>query len=365
MKTAPTFVWAASQGLAACIQALCDAGEDVNQQARSDGARPLFIAAQHGHADCVRVLCCEHAYVNHCMTDGTTPLFIAAQNGHADCIQALCDEKAAVNQGLNDGTTSLHAAAQRGHTDCVRALCVAGAAVNVVRVGGTSPLYAAVQEGQVDCAQVLLEAGADVNQATNDGVTPLDITTQEGVVTQSLGHLGCASLLSSRGGRRGKLVHRSDDCCATPGSQRMGETVAPGGDNEPGVGVVVVRGMGVDPSRTGMGPCFSCGVGCEEHVEEEGMLICGICGAVVDSAPGASEEPGGFEDADFEQANCPKPDEAGLSSEEEEAAAGAEPAREALGTAVHSSEGACAVHRFERLQQRLALSEAETAASFM
>ena len=54
-------------------------GANVNQ-AKQNGATPLFVAAQEGHLEVVRALVTElGANVNQANQDGATPLFVAAQ----------------------------------------------------------------------------------------------------------------------------------------------------------------------------------------------------------------------------------------------------------------------------------------------
>eukprot|EP00966_Prymnesium_polylepis_P056409 1305082-Prymnesium_polylepis.1 len=55
---------------------------------------PLYLAAQEGHALCLRLLVDAKANVDAAADDGTSPMFIAAQKGHAPCLQLLIDAKA-------------------------------------------------------------------------------------------------------------------------------------------------------------------------------------------------------------------------------------------------------------------------------
>jgi hypothetical protein len=74
----------------------------------------------------VRVLCLAPgacgAAVNQATQDGATPLFIAAQIGHAAVVQLLVKEcgGAAVNQATQNGGTPLHAAAHQGHGEIAK-----------------------------------------------------------------------------------------------------------------------------------------------------------------------------------------------------------------------------------------------------
>merc|ERR1712216_437506 len=63
---------------------LLEAGCDKDK-AYEDGATPAYIAAQKGHADCLRLLLEAGCDKDKAREDCWTPAFIAAQNGHADC----------------------------------------------------------------------------------------------------------------------------------------------------------------------------------------------------------------------------------------------------------------------------------------
>ena len=70
------------------MRALIEAGADVNQ-ARDDGAKPLYIAAQQGHEAIVRALMELGADVNKETDNGATPLLIAAQKGFTAIVQII------------------------------------------------------------------------------------------------------------------------------------------------------------------------------------------------------------------------------------------------------------------------------------
>ena len=55
--------------------------EAAVNQARTNGATPLYIAALKGHLPAVPLLLDRGAAVNQAKTDGATPLYIAAQEG--------------------------------------------------------------------------------------------------------------------------------------------------------------------------------------------------------------------------------------------------------------------------------------------
>ena len=60
---------------------------DVDLAQSDHGATALLLAAQGGYVDCVNALLDAGADINRATTTaGNTPVFIAAQNGHADVI---------------------------------------------------------------------------------------------------------------------------------------------------------------------------------------------------------------------------------------------------------------------------------------
>ncbi|MTI11713.1 ankyrin repeat domain-containing protein, partial [Sansalvadorimonas verongulae] len=95
--------------------------------------------------------------------DGATPLFMASQNGHARVVQILVNtEGVDVNQGPDYGITPLFIASQEGHTEVVEILVnTEGVNANPVQDDGATPLFQASQEGHAEVVQTLLDAGAN------------------------------------------------------------------------------------------------------------------------------------------------------------------------------------------------------------
>ena len=87
----------------------------------ADGATPLYVAAQAGHAEVVRYLRGAGARADEALcTGGATPLIAAAQLGHTGCgtkplLRKPCPPRARV---------PLHRRAD-GALQCVLALCLA------------------------------------------------------------------------------------------------------------------------------------------------------------------------------------------------------------------------------------------------
>ncbi|CAE7819882.1 Ank2 [Symbiodinium sp. KB8] len=195
-------------------------------KAEENGGTPLFIAAQNGQLEVVRLLLEASADQDKALEDGATPLFIAAQQGQlevarrlleasADKDKARQDGSADKDKALENGATPLYIAAEKEQLAVVRLLLEASADKDKAEEnGGTplfitasadqdkafedgaTPLFIAAQQGQLEVARRLLEASADKDKASADkdkalakadkdkglkvGATPLFIAAQNG-----------------------------------------------------------------------------------------------------------------------------------------------------------------------------------------
>jgi ankyrin repeat protein len=137
---------AAASGTVAIMQALVDAGADVNAR-NSRAATALHWAAA------------DEAKVKLLLLNG-----------------------AAVDAKTVEGRTALYAAATLpGGAAAVRHLLEAGADVNAATLIGATPLFPAVNVS-AEMTRLLLEKGADVNRATLSGVTPIMFTRDAAIV---------------------------------------------------------------------------------------------------------------------------------------------------------------------------------------
>ena len=123
--------------------------------------RPIYFAAQRGHADAVAYLLGVGAPPD-AMTDFGSALQIAARNNHADIVNMLLDQGADPNtRGGDFGNAPIHDAAERGAMDAARILLKRGADVNVRRSTGDQPaIHLAVRKGRSEMVALLLENGA-------------------------------------------------------------------------------------------------------------------------------------------------------------------------------------------------------------
>ena len=124
------------------------------------GKTALFMAAQNGHLEVVRLLIEAGADKAAAHSTGATAVFIAAQNGHLEVVRLLIEAGADKDAVKNNGGTALQIAAHNGHLEVVRFLLEAGADKDAARTDGATALFMAYQNGHVEVVQLLREAGA-------------------------------------------------------------------------------------------------------------------------------------------------------------------------------------------------------------
>jgi ankyrin repeat protein len=174
---------AATNGDAAAIARLLDAGEDANALLTAEGESVLMLTAQTGNADAVKVLLNRGADPNTQQLRGQTALMWAAAEGHAGVVKLLLARGADPNLSSTastrperrppGGMTALLFASRQGKLEAARALLDGGADINKAGADNTSALLIAVVNGHYDLASLLLERGADPNVADATGRTPL------------------------------------------------------------------------------------------------------------------------------------------------------------------------------------------------
>jgi cytohesin len=207
---------AVTVGDLAGVQALLDAGADVNAKDEND-MTALHYAAEYGHEEIVELLLAKEADVNAKANDGKTPLdmangatadrlrthgghsgsiHVSARDGDLAGVQALLDIGADVNAKDVEGWAPLHYSARNGHEEIVELLLAKGADVNVkdeseeTAVGenveaaaiichdtghhhGAPSIHVPARDGDLSGVQELLDDGADVNAKDEHGWTAL------------------------------------------------------------------------------------------------------------------------------------------------------------------------------------------------
>ncbi|MBX3709543.1 MAG: ankyrin repeat domain-containing protein [Gammaproteobacteria bacterium] len=143
-----------------------------------DSSTPLYVAAQNGHADMVRLLAESEANVECGFSGGYTPLYVASQNGDHAVVEVLCQFKPNYNHISPNGSVALYVAAQNGHTEVVRLLCKQPSCDVDITYKRYTPLYIACQKGHLSNVKVLLEHGANINHQAHRNATPLHVAVR-------------------------------------------------------------------------------------------------------------------------------------------------------------------------------------------
>jgi ankyrin repeat protein len=174
---------AATNGNAAMLRALLDAGADPNS-ATPGGETALMTAARTGRPDAVALLLDRGANVNAASAGrAQTAVMWAVTENHPDIVKLLAARGADIN-GRTTVTTP------KGEYVPARAGGASGNGIIRQRAlptadGGMTPLLFAVRDGNVGMTRLLLEFGADVNQASGNHTSPLLIALLNGQVAMA------------------------------------------------------------------------------------------------------------------------------------------------------------------------------------
>lgn len=165
---------AGSEGDAASVRALLDAGANVN--ARGGGETPVLMFAVLNNVEVVRVLLDRGAEVNAPDVNGKTALHDAAFWGKGEIAELLIARGAEVNAKNIDGETPLAIAAYKGERKIAELLIAKGAEVNCKDNLKKTPLHSAAYQGNKEVVDLLVARGADVNAETDEGLPALSFT---------------------------------------------------------------------------------------------------------------------------------------------------------------------------------------------
>jgi hypothetical protein len=184
----------------------------VNQATTDNGATPLFMAAQEGYVEIVRVLLEHGALVDTAPTDNSSPLVMAVGEGYPEVVQLLLEHGADATQAFSPGQgpeemgphiTAMHVAADRGRLDEIQLLAVFGAdtipntnkedAANNV---GATPRAIATQNGHAAVAKwfgavegwspLQIAAGCRLHRAAAVAIKLEKVDPERGGVTNML-----------------------------------------------------------------------------------------------------------------------------------------------------------------------------------
>ena len=205
--------WAASRGHTAAVEALLDAGAEIDRVTPA-GHTALMLAASNGHADTVRELLKKDASPHLKNNEGDTVPALAARNRHDKVCMYLYWYKDYIDKydtgdvqarnvplirGRENGLTqqqkddALMKAVTNGDKGIAseliaKHLLAAGANVNAEDEAGKPALMVAIDMGHTHVVQVLLDHGANIDHALQTGWRPLNSAAKAG-------NMGLASLL--------------------------------------------------------------------------------------------------------------------------------------------------------------------------
>ncbi len=165
---------AAACGYEATVNALVDAGADLEAAEARRGERPMHQAASEGKADMVRLLVKRGAAIEGRDGRNGTPLLIATIAGKADVIRTLAKLGADMNPRDVNGDTPLHYLARwaKDWTSSVTMYSI----VNGKKVQLENPQYGYHCEN----VRLLIELGADPAARNSAGQTPHDLAVAAG-----------------------------------------------------------------------------------------------------------------------------------------------------------------------------------------
>ena len=154
--------WAVKNGNKEIVEYLINNGADINGKTFCP---PLSWAAIYNQPDMALLLIKKGADVNakDSYQNGATPLYLAAENGHFQIVKILIENGAEINTQTNNGVTPLYQAAKNGFGEIVQLLIENGADINMKNKNDETALHAATQTGSKEIAELLINNGANIN----------------------------------------------------------------------------------------------------------------------------------------------------------------------------------------------------------
>ena len=142
---------------------------------------PIHLAAMYGYVETAyRMINNNSTSPNPSNVHGITPIFLAAENGHPEMVRLLMTSTTDPNIADYIGWTPIHAAAFKGHLEAVQLLMTSTTIPNVADSRGWTPIYAAACQGHLEIVQLLMTSTTNPNVANNFGRTPILHAAEEG-----------------------------------------------------------------------------------------------------------------------------------------------------------------------------------------
>jgi uncharacterized protein len=157
---------AARQGSVDAVQALLDAGADINQASAGDKATPIIVATLNGHFDLARFMLDKGANPNLAQMNGVTPLYAAINCQWAP--RAGYPQPRAYEQQKNSYLDLMGALIDKGANPNARLrmkVWYSGYDFDLSGVDeiGATPFWRAAYASDIDAMKLLVARGADPN----------------------------------------------------------------------------------------------------------------------------------------------------------------------------------------------------------
>ncbi len=185
--------WACSNGRTDVVEWLLDSHANIEAPNGINLFTPLHLAATHGQAETVECLLRRGASKERLSSDGITPLFLAAQKGNIDCVRILLQYQAKVDSdNLTMELSPLHTAAYYCHDDVIRLLLENGASIDKLSKMNKTPLFFAANQGRISTIKTLLDYHPNIDSTNERDWTAVHLAAHKG-------HAEALELLLSRG----------------------------------------------------------------------------------------------------------------------------------------------------------------------
>ncbi len=218
------------------------------------GMTALLHAARQGHAEAVEALLDAGAEIDQVSADGTTPIFIAALNGHFDMVLALLDRGADPNLANHANGTPLFATINQQW---------------IPKTGYAQPnVHLQQNTTHMEVMEALLRAGADPNARLSKRLW----FTQYGGSILSVNMIGAtpfwrASYAADVAAMRLLVAYGADHRVPTqrpPARRRIAWDEDPGADKS-GIPAIPVGGPGIYPIHAASGVGYGQGFAANAH----------------------------------------------------------------------------------------------------
>lgn len=161
------------------VRQLIEENADVNAKDENyDDISPIFVAAEVGNIEIVKILLDAGARVSAVDKTNRTPLMFIDDDATPELIRILIAAGANPNASDDEGYSPLLRVWSSVDEESLKALITAGADVNAKTKIGETALMLAAEEGSVSAVETLILAGADVRDRSDDGQSAWDRTTE-------------------------------------------------------------------------------------------------------------------------------------------------------------------------------------------